>query len=311
MEVFHIHHPLRPHQLPAGPVVLAMGFFDGVHRGHQAVINRAKEEATKRQVPLAVLTYDKLPGIIYSAFPQGIHYLTTNERKLELLASLGVDRVYLVDFTAKLGSLSPQAFVDEYLVPMGAVAVVAGFDHTYGPKDKATMTRLPEYAAGRFDVIEVPKLSETNEKVSSTRIRHLIDEGNVEYANKLLGYLYQTSGIVVHGFARGRTLGFPTANVNWDALERIPAVGVYAVRFYVDGKWYGGMASVGYNVTFGDDNQKTIEVYLFDFHANIYGEHVKVEWVKRLRGEVKFSGVDELIAQLKADEQASRKILTL
>ena len=305
MEVFHIHHPLMPHQLPAGPLVLAMGFFDGVHRGHQAVINRAKEEAAKRQVPLAILTYDKLPGIVYSTFPKGIHYLTTNERKLELLKALGVDRVYMVDFTAKLGS------VDGYLVPMGAVAVVAGFDHTYGPKDEATMAHLPQYAAGRFDVIEVPKLSDTDEKVSSTRIRHLIDEGKVSHANELLGYHYQTSGIVVHGFARGRTLGFPTANVNWNVLERTPAIGVYAVRFYVDGQWHGGMASVGYNVTFGDDNQKTIEVYLFDFHANIYGEHVKIEWIKRLRGEVKFSGVDELIAQLKADEQASRKILAL
>lgn len=309
MDVYQIHHPLQEGEVPAGPVVLAMGFFDGVHRGHREVIRRAKEEANRRQVPLAVLTYDKLPGLVYAAIPNGLHYLTTTDRKLELLAGLGVDRVYLVDFTAKLGSLPPQAFVDDYLVAMGAVAVVAGFDHTYGPKDVATMAKLPDYAAGRFDVITVAEESAGDAKVSSTRIRQLIDEGQVAEANQLLATTYQTTGIVVHGFARGRTLGFPTANVAWTWAERLPGVGVYAVRFYVDGEWYGGMASVGYNVTFGDDNQKTVEVYLFDFDANIYGEHVKVEWVRRLRGEVKFAGKDELIAQLKQDEYDARRVL--
>ncbi|KRN45347.1 riboflavin biosynthesis protein RibF [Limosilactobacillus ingluviei] len=309
MEVYRIHHPLQTDQLPAGPVVLAMGFFDGVHRGHQAVIQRAQVEARQRNLPLAVLTYDKLPGIVYSAFPAGVHYLTTPERKLELLAQQEVDRVYLVDFTARFGALSPQAFVDQYLVAMGAVVVVAGFDHTYGPKDVATMARLPFYAAGRFKVIEVTEQSAGAEKISSTRIRHLIDEGQVQAANALLGYHYQTTGIVVHGFARGRTLGFPTANVAWDPAERLPSVGVYAVRFWVDGHWYPGMASVGYNVTFGEHNQKTIEVYLFDFAANIYGEHVKVEWVQRLRGEEKFADVAGLVAQLHADERAARQIL--
>ena len=309
MEVFHIHHPLDPSTVPAGPVVLAMGFFDGVHRGHQAVIARAKEEAARRGVPLAVLTYDKLPGLVYSAYPQGIHYLATNRRKLALLEQLGVDRVYLVDFTAKLGSLPPQEFVDDYLLALGAVAVVAGFDHTYGPKEVATMDRLPDYAAGRFEVITVPAQTAAAAKISSTRIRHLVDQGQVREAADLLGYWYKTSGIVVHGFARGRTLGFPTANVDWDCRERIPGVGVYAVRFFVDGHWYQGMASVGYNVTFGSDNQKTIEVTIFDFNANIYGEHVKVEWVTYLRGEVKFSGKEALIAQLKQDEQAARRLL--
>ena len=149
MEVIKVHHPLLEQQVPDGPVVVAMGFFDGVHRGHQAVIARAKEEAVRRQVPLAVLTYDKLPGIVYQRYDEGVHYLTTIDRKLALLEQLGADLVYLVDFTAKLGSLSPEEFVSDYLVRMHAVAVVAGFDHTYGKKDVATMDRLVGYAAGR------------------------------------------------------------------------------------------------------------------------------------------------------------------
>ena len=142
MEVIKVHHPLLEQQVQDGPVVVAMGFFDGVHRGHQAVIARAKEEAVRRQVPLAVLTYDKLPGIVYQRYEEGVHYLTTIDRKLDLLEQLGANLVYLVDFTAKLGSLSPEEFVSDYLVRMHAVAVVAGFDHTYGKKDVATMDRL-------------------------------------------------------------------------------------------------------------------------------------------------------------------------
>lgn len=309
MEVIKVHHPLVEAQVPEGPVVVAMGFFDGVHRGHQAVIARAKEEAVRRHVPLAVLTYDKLPGIVYQRYDEGVHYLTTIEKKLALLDKLGCDLVYLVDFTAKLGGLTPVEFVNQYLVKMHAVAVVAGFDHTYGPKDVATMQRLPEYAGGQFDVITVEKQESENKKISSSRIRHLIDEGRVTTANEMLGYRYQTSGIVVHGLARGRTIGFPTANVAWNPLERIPAVGVYTVHFKVDGHWYGGMASVGYNVTFGQNKHKTIEVYLFDFHDNIYGEHVTVTWLKRLRGEVKFNGVEGLVAQLKQDQVDSMTIL--
>ncbi|MCT3459710.1 bifunctional riboflavin kinase/FAD synthetase, partial [Limosilactobacillus fermentum] len=220
MEVIKVHHPLLEQQVPDGPVVVAMGFFDGVHRGHQAVIARAKEEAVRRQVPLAVLTYEKLPGIVYQRYEEGVHYLTTIDRKLALLEQLGADLVYLVDFTAKLGSLSPEEFVSDYLVRMHAVAVVAGFDHTYGKKDVATMDRLAGYAAGRFDVVTVKKQETRGAKIGSSRIRDLIDQGRVEDANQLLGYRYQTSGIVVHGLARGRTIGFPTANVAWNPLER-------------------------------------------------------------------------------------------
>lgn len=308
MEVIKVHHPLNPALVPAGPVVLAMGFFDGVHRGHQAVLARAKVEAQKAGLPLAVLTYDKLPGIVYSRYPHGVHYLTTIERKLTLFEAAGVDLVYLVDFTGTLGALPPQTFVNDYLLAMHAQTVVAGFDHTYGPKEVATMARLPEYAAGRFQVVTVAEATAGDAKISSTRIRQLVDAGQVTAANNLLGYRYQTTGIVVHGLARGRTLGYPTANVDWDSRQRIPGIGVYAVRFKVDGKWYPGMASIGYNVTF-DGHQKTIEVNLLDYSGNLYGEHVVVEWVQRLRGEVKFKDAAALVDQLAADAVATRQIL--
>lgn len=311
MKTISLHYPFDQQQIPAEPVVLAMGFFDGVHRGHQAVINRAKKVAEERHQPLAVLTYDKLPAIVFKQLPGRVQYLSPLRTKLKLLEQLGVDITYVVDFTGQFASLAPQQFVDEILMSFHPSAVVAGFDHTYGPKDVATMQRLPEYAKGRFDIFTVDKLAAPQEavKIGSTRIRHLIDHGDIEQANEQLGYAYMTTGTVVHGFARGRTIGFPTANIEWAVDERIPVVGVYATQVLVDGRWYNGMASVGHNETFGDDFAKTIEINLLDFNQNIYGEHVVVRWIKHLRDEVKFSSVEQLVDQLKRDQLNTQQVL--
>lgn len=311
MQVIKIRHPLKKELIPAGQVVLAMGFFDGVHRGHQAVILRAKKLAQTKGLPLAVLTYDHAPGIVYRQYKGGFKYLSPVDRKLDLLRQLGVDIVYLTSFTSAFANLDPQVFVNQYLIGFHAETVVAGFDHTYGPAEIASMAQLPKYARGRFAVVTVPKLTEegSDVKIGSREIRNFIDRGDVASANHALGYAYQTSGLVVHGLARGRTLGFPTINVEHPVVERIPAIGVYAVTVKIGDIWYGGMASVGHNITFGDANQLTVEIYLFDFHQMVYGEEVKVRWYKYLRGEVKFAGADELVAQMQKDEQQSRAIL--
>lgn len=310
MKVISLEYPLIQGQIPDGPCVLAMGFFDGVHRGHQAVIKRAQAIANKRGLPLAVLTYNQSPAVVFRQFKHGLHYLSNLDRKIDLMSQLGVDYLYVMAFTSHLAQLPPQSFIDQVIMKLHPAVTVAGFDHTYGPKD-AGMAELPGYAKGRFAVEVVGKLSDQNEeKVASTKIRSLLDNGQVNQANQLLGYRYCTQGTVVHGLARGRTLGFPTANVDWQVDQRIPAVGVYAVQFLVNHHWYNGMASVGYNETFGEHNQKTIEVYLFDFNDQIYGERVTVRWVKEIRGQVKFSSADELVSQLRQDEDDCRQLLT-
>ncbi|MGM9891803.1 riboflavin biosynthesis protein RibF [Limosilactobacillus sp.] len=312
MQVIRIHHPLNPALVPAGPVVLAMGFFDGVHQGHQAVIKQAQEIAHKRGLPLAVLTYDHAPGIVYHQYPGGFKYLSTTKRKLELLAKLGVDRVYLVSFTSAYASLTPAEFVNQYLLAFHSQVVVAGYDHTYGKKEVATMERLPEYAQGRFEVVTVPKFTlptAPTAKIASRHIRQQIQTGEIAAANQALGYYYTTSGVVVHGLARGRTLGFPTANIETPTEELLPGIGVYTTQVKINDRWYGGMASVGHNITFGQGAKLTVEIYLFDFDQMIYGEDVRVHWLQHLRGEEKFAGAAELVAQMKKDEQASRKIL--
>lgn len=304
MQVIDVHPPLTAALVPSQPIVLALGFFDGVHCGHQAVIARAKREADQRGLKLAVMTFDVHPAVIYRGVAADqVKYLSPRPRKIELMADCGVDLLYFVHFTDAFAALKPQAFVDQYLVGLNAAVVVAGFDYTYGKHDIANMQTLPRYARERFAIITVPKAVAGGQKVSSTRVRKALDEGDVDLANHLLGYRYQTSGTVVHGEARGRTIGYPTANVQAPANERIPGIAVYVVRLKVLGHWYPGMASVGRNITFGPGRPVTVEVNLFAFHQDIYGEPVRVEWVHRLRGDMMFDSAAGLVKQLGQDEQ--------
>lgn len=308
MRIIYLHHPYKTQQIPQTEVVLAMGFFGGVHLGHQAVIKKARAEATKRKMPLAAMTFDHHPSVV---FPKpglnGLHYLSSVKRKAELMEDFGVDILYVVSFTSSLAHLKPQEFVDQYMVALHAKVIVAGFDYTYGPREIADMAHLPSYSKNRFDIITVNEFLLDGQKVSSTRIRNDLEKSNVDHANKFLGYVYQTSGLVVHGEARGRTLGFPTANVLSDPWVRIPGIGIYAVQLKVGTKWWPAMASVGRNVTFGENRPITLEINIFDFDQEIYGEQVSVKWYHYVRGEIKFANAAELVEQLKMDEKNIRK----
>lgn len=310
VQIIDVLPPLRDAQRPQQQVVLVLGFFDGVHRGHQAVIAAGRAEADRRHLPLALMTFDKHPAIVYGGVDEAsFKYLSPRTRKEDLMRANGVDLYYRVHFTPEFAHLSPQAFVDDYLCGLRAAVVVAGFDYTYGKKDIANMALLPSYARGRFAVIEVKERTDQMSKISSTRTRQALADADVDLANELLGYTYQTGGTVVHGEARGRTMGFPTANIEADPEVLTPGIGIYVVRMHVAGKIYGGMASVGRNVTFGDDRDVTVEINLFDFSGDLYGQHVQVDWLHYLRGEVKFTGMDALIEQLRQDEQNSRDYL--
>ncbi|GAB5053475.1 riboflavin biosynthesis protein RibF [Pediococcus ethanolidurans] len=308
MRIIYLHHPYKTQQIPQTEVVLAMGFFGGVHLGHQAVIKKARAEATKRKMPLAAMTFDHHPSVV---FPKpglnGLHYLSSVKRKAELMEDFGVDILYVVSFTSSLAHLKPQEFVDQYMVALHAKVIVAGFDYTYGPREIADMAHLPSYSKNHFDIITVNEFLLDGQKVSSTRIRNDLEKSNVDHANKFLGYVYQTSGLVVHGEARGRTLGFPTANVLSDPWVRIPGIGIYAVQLKVGTKWWPAMASVGRNVTFGENRPITLEINIFDFDQEIYGEQVSVKWYHYVRGEIKFANAAELVEQLKMDEKNIRK----
>lgn len=307
MQVIQLHHPYRPDDIIDESIVLALGFFDGVHLGHQAVIQRAQQEAQLRGIKLAVMTFNQHPKIIYSNIDaQSVKYLSTTDRKLELFEGLGVDVTYLIDYTLDFGMQSPQSFVDEYIVGLKAEVVVAGFDYTYGKKDIANMQTLEGHAKGRFDIIEISELTMHEHKVGSTSIKDLLTHGNLEEANQQLGYIYQTSGYVVPGDQRGRDMGYPTANVKTNPQELLPSIGVYSVEIHVDGQWHQGMASIGYNVTFEGIRDLRCEVNIFDFDRDIYGQQVQIRWHHYLRPEIKFASAEALIEQLQQDEVDSR-----
>lgn len=307
MKIIKLRHPYKQTEIPTEKVVLVLGFFDGVHRGHQKVIETGKKLAEENQLKLAVMTFNQHPSIVFQKLlPENMRYLTSLEQKERHMAELGVDYLYEVEFTSSFASLPPQAFVDQYIVDLHAEYAVSGFDYTYGPKDIADVKHLPEYAKGRFETITVPKEEDEGEKISSTRIRELMAQGNMEEVTNLLGYTYEIEGTVIHGDARGRLLGFPTANIKTKSTVRLPEEGVYVSELKVGDTWYPAMGSIGHNDTFGAGRELTVEVYILDFHRDIYGEQVAVRWNHLLREQVAFDGAEALIKQLKQDEVDTR-----
>lgn len=308
MKTIHLQHPYDASQIEEGPVALALGFFDGIHKGHQKVIKTARQLATAKHLKLAVMSFDEHPSILFKGIdPNEMKYLSPLERKEELLATLGVDVFYVVSFTREFASLTPQAFVDQYICGLQADLVVAGFDYTYGKHDVANMSLLDQYAKGRFEIVTIPEQRNRFGKIGSTQVRDALIAGDIALANQYLGYAYELRGEVVHGFGRGsRMLGFPTANIAYEADAFLPGKGVYVVEMQVGDEWHLGMASIGLNPTFEDVTVTTIEVNVLDFDADIYGQEVRVDWHAFLRPEVKFDGIEALIAQLHRDEEATR-----
>ncbi|MET4559137.1 riboflavin kinase/FMN adenylyltransferase [Lysinibacillus parviboronicapiens] len=306
MEVIHLKYPHQLQQRESmQPYSLAIGFFDGVHIGHQAVIEAAKKEGNKRQIPTAVMTFDPHPSLVLGGRNEKVFYITLLQQKLQLFKEQGVDKVFVVHFTSDFAKLSPADFVDTFIRSLNIQHVTAGFDFSFGAFGKGTMEDMRTLSNGDYGVTVVEKKADELEKISSTRIRKLLQEGDMEAARMLLGRPFEVTGMVVHGDKRGRTIGFPTANVQ--ALEGayIPASGVYAVRLLVQNKWYDGVCNVGYKPTFKDPNDKqlSIEVHILNFEKNIYGEEVHVTWYKRIRSERKFDGIEALKTQIEKDKQ--------
>ncbi|TPR17447.1 riboflavin biosynthesis protein RibF [Apilactobacillus timberlakei] len=307
MEIIKIHHPIDNNFKSSDKCVLAMGYFDGIHLGHQKVIEKAKEIAIKKHLDLALLTYDHKPSIVYKQISSHERRnITLNDYKMKLFKTFGVKKVFLVNYSFDFQNQSPIEFVNNYLIRFNVDTVVAGVDHTYGSKD-ADMKNMIGYSDGRFDVCAVDLSSFNDKKISSTAIRHNLDQGDIKTVNNLLGRPFKTFGLVVHGLARGRELGYPTANIEHSEFQWLPSIGIYVVNITIGDKTYNGMVSIGRNVTFGDKNPITVEINILDFDHNIYGENVSIDWLYRIRGEVKFDGVDNLINQLSMDEKFTRK----
>ncbi|MBK3494343.1 riboflavin biosynthesis protein RibF [Viridibacillus sp. YIM B01967] len=306
---------MYPHQIShphiEGPYSLATGFFDGVHRGHQAVIELAKKQAQEQNLKTAVMTFDPHPSIVLGQRKEQVFYITPLKQKLDILEGMGVDTVFVVRFTSDFANLSPSEFVDVFIRNLNVKHVTAGFDFTFGAFGKGTMEDMKTLSNKEFDVTVTDKQVQEDEKISSTRIRKLLQAGDMENVHELLGRPFQIPGIVVHGDKRGRQIGFPTANIQAHEGTFVPANGVYAVRIQVQNEWFDGVCNIGYKPTFKNPDEKnlTIEVHMMDFDKNIYAEEVNVDWYKHLRSEQKFDGIDTLKAQIEIDKENALKYL--
>jgi riboflavin kinase/FMN adenylyltransferase len=305
-----------PQSLPQGleGAVMAIGNFDGVHRGHVAVLRRAKVVAAELGRPCAVLTFEPHPSDFF--FGSGtIFRLTPCDAKAVALARLGIDGMVVLTFDAALADLSAEDFVRDILVRRLRVgAVVAGYDFHFGKKRAGTPTFLVEAGAHYGFAVEIVERIDADDSgsiaaASSTETRAALEAGDVVRARQLLGHPYSVVGEVIHGDKRGAALGFPTANVRLDLSVRLRH-GIYAVDVTIDDTRFGGVASFGTRPTF-DNGAPLLEIFIFDFSGDLYGKTIEAAFIGFIRDEEKFDSVEDLQKQMEKDAAKAREMLKL
>lgn len=296
-----------------GPSAVTIGKFDGVHRGHRAVIRRIREIASEHDLRAVVVTFDRNP-LELLAPDKCPPALVSVRQKLELLATTGLDATLLLPFDRALASVPATEFVERVLVDtLDAKAVLVGHDFRYGARGAGDVALLRDLGAKfgfTVEVIEDVASENAARRVSSTWIRELLAEGDVRQATAMLGHTPTVSGIVVHGAKRGRGLGYPTANLSPESEGLIPADGVYAGWLTDAGTRYPAAISVGDNPTFEGVAKKQVEAYVLDREIDLYDHLVDVEFVERLRGMVAFTSIPDLIEQMRSDVDRARDILS-
>ncbi len=310
MEIIHLNYPnhVKPDS-ETGPISLALGFFDGVHKGHQRVIGEAIYQAQQKEIKSAVMTFDPHPSLVLGGRKEEVFYITPMQQKMDILESMDVNYCFIVRFTSEFAKLTPEEFIEFFVKNLQVKHVTAGFDFSFGSKGKGDMALMKQMSNDHYDVTVAEKLEESSEKISSTRIRELLKQGETGKVCHLLGRPFRISGTVVNGDKRGRTIGFPTANIEPELGAIMPSRGVYAVRITVQDDSYNGVCNIGYKPTFNNPEVKkqVIEVHILDFDKSIYGEMVEVEWFERIRNEQKFSGIEELKAQIQRDKETAQE----
>ncbi len=313
----NVHHGIDS-LTPLPHAVVTSGTFDGVHRGHQKILHRLTEVARVDGGESVVLTYWPHPRTVVSNDSQNLRLLSTLEEKITLLDQAGVDHLVVIPFTRSFSQLTSEEFIQLVLIEkIGAKKLVIGYDHRFGRDREGGFDYIQAHQADYgFEVEEIPRQDIEAVGVSSSKIRAALAEGNVRAANLFLGRTYNLTGTVVKGRQLGRTIGFPTANLQVDdAVKLIPTNGVYAVEVLHNGKILGGMTNIGFRPTVAGENQ-TIETYIFApaaarFDQDIYGEHITLQFREFIRPEQKFSGLPALVEQLKNDEQKARELLAM
>jgi len=290
--------------------IVTSGTFDGVHFGHQKILQRLEEITNKYAGESVLLTYWPHPRLVL--YPdQELFLLTSIEEKAELLSRKHVDHLIIIPFTEKFSSLSSEEFIKDILVDrIGTKKLVIGYDHKFGKNRSGSFEELKKDAPiYGFEVEEIPKQMIENNAVSSTKIRRALSAGSIDIANEYLGRPFCLHGKVIEGDKIGRTMDFPTANIDVIFNHKlIPSEGIYAVKVNVDKECFKGMLNIGFRPTFGG-TQKRVEVNIFDFNRDIYGNEIMVEFYHKIRSEIKFQNVGALKAQLHKDKKEAITIL--
>lgn len=297
MKVVRIN-PFSQTDLPAS--VCALGYFDGIHKGHRQLIEAAISNAKQRGVQSAVLSFDPDPWQILKP-ESDLHHLSDLSDKISIIDALGVDLFYIVSFSKEFAAWSNERF-HQFLRDLHIVEIVCGFDYTYGKKGSGNTQTLRQ--ASGFDVDVIDAIEEGQAKISSSRIEALIEKGDVREAGELLGFFYSIRGVIESGFQRGRLLGYPTANLAYVKEAVLPKNGVYAGYVQLGNEFFMAMINIGKNPTF-NNTETTIEAYILDFDRTIYGMEARFYFCTRLRGEIRFSSLEDLKDQLKKDTQAT------
>ena len=296
--------------------VVTVGTFDGVHLGHQAIFKEMRRLAQEIGGETVVVTFHPHPRQVLAIGTERLRFICSQEEKLKKFEEFGIDNVVIIPFTKEFASTPSDVFVKHDIIDrLHPSVIVVGYDHHFGKNrmgDYEMLSRLGRQYGFRTVQVEAQDINEV--AVSSTKIRNFLWAGNVKAANELLGYPYSVTGTVVMGNQIGRTLGFPTANLDIpDEFMMINNPGVYACQTVIDGKRYNAMANTGLRPTIGDraDGDFIIEVNVFDFEGDLYGKTMKVWFIDRIRDEVKFNGLEALKAQLQRDREEAKKILSL
>jgi riboflavin kinase/FMN adenylyltransferase len=286
--------------------VITIGNYDGMHIGHRKIIERVKAHATRVGGTSMLMTFNPHPLHLLRPDKE-LAAIVPLEEKKRLVAETGIDVLFVLPFTREFSQLSPETFVSHILVEkLGVKGVVIGYDFKFGSKGMGNIPLLETLGHSHGFFVEVVEaITLEGEKIGSNRVRRLVSEGDVTKAAGLLGRPYEIEGTVVRGAQRGGAIGYPTINLETD-YSLIPANGVYVTQVEVHGRRHGAVTNIGYDPTFTDERIRTIETFILDFDGTLYGEKVKLHFLKRLRDEIKFSGVDELKARIAGDVESAR-----
>ena len=287
--------------------VVTIGNFDGIHKGHQVLIEKATEYAKKNNVISTVFTFNNHPVNYFK--PNSIKNIITNNDKIKILKTMGVDYIINIPFDEYMTKISGYDFVKDILIDkLGAKKIIVGHDFTFARNKEGNIDLLKELSKKNGFLLEIVNPVKIDDiRISSSYIRKLILDGKVEDARKYLGRNYKLSGEVIHSKKLGRTRGFPTANISIDENIIIPKVGIYATKVYVNGTIYYGATNVGYNPTV-NGNKLSIETNILEFNDDIYGKIITIEFLERIRDEKKFNGIEELKEQLQKDTKYIYKV---